>query len=102
MLAFFRRLMSSYQPIHWFRNVPAAPADPILGVTEAFKKDPNPNKINLGVGAYRDDDVSDKMIRIKYEADHLYLMLIFTEKTGFSARKPCMTYRIKVQEPTLF
>ena len=31
------------------------PPDPILGVTEAFKKDTNPKKINLGVGAYRDD-----------------------------------------------
>jgi len=32
------------------------PPDAILGVTEAFKKDSNPNKINLGVGAYRDDN----------------------------------------------
>ena len=31
------------------------PPDPILGVTEAFKADKNPNKMNLGVGAYRDD-----------------------------------------------
>ena len=31
------------------------PPDPILGVTEAFKKDQNPKKMNLGVGAYRDD-----------------------------------------------
>ena len=31
------------------------PPDPILGVTEAFKKDSNPKKMNLGVGAYRDD-----------------------------------------------
>eukprot|EP00035_Acanthoeca_spectabilis_P034952 m.31750 g.31750 ORF g.31750 m.31750 type:complete len:426 (-) comp6965_c0_seq1:999-2276(-) len=31
------------------------PPDPILGVTEAFKADSNPQKINLGVGAYRDD-----------------------------------------------
>jgi aspartate aminotransferase len=33
-----------------------APADPILGVTEAFKRDKNEKKINLGVGAYRDDN----------------------------------------------
>merc|ERR1719216_188709 len=26
-----------------------------LGLTEAFKKDTNPKKMNLGVGAYRDD-----------------------------------------------
>lgn len=32
------------------------PPDAILGVTEAFKKDSNPSKINLGVGAYRDDN----------------------------------------------
>ncbi|BFZ56289.1 aspartate transaminase aat1 [Savitreella phatthalungensis] len=31
------------------------PPDPILGVSEAFKADSNPKKINLGVGAYRDD-----------------------------------------------
>lgn len=31
------------------------PPDAILGVTEAFKKDTNPKKMNLGVGAYRDD-----------------------------------------------
>lgn len=32
------------------------PPDAILGVTEAFKKDTNPKKISLGVGAYRDDN----------------------------------------------
>uniref|UniRef100_A0A0N5AHA7 Aspartate aminotransferase n=1 Tax=Syphacia muris TaxID=451379 RepID=A0A0N5AHA7_9BILA len=32
------------------------PPDAILGVTEAFKLDKNPKKINLGVGAYRDDE----------------------------------------------
>ena len=32
------------------------PPDAILGVTEAFKRDSNPDKINLGVGAYRDDN----------------------------------------------
>jgi aromatic-amino-acid transaminase len=36
--------------------VPMAPADPILGVTEAFVADPNPRKVNLGVGVYTDDE----------------------------------------------
>lgn len=31
------------------------PPDAILGVTEAYKRDQNPKKVNLGVGAYRDD-----------------------------------------------
>ncbi|KAM3418277.1 Aspartate aminotransferase [Cercospora zeina] len=36
-------------------QVPQGPPDAILGITEAFKKDSNSKKINLGVGAYRDD-----------------------------------------------
>jgi len=36
-------------------SVPMAPSDPILGVTEAFVADPNPRKVNLGVGVYYDD-----------------------------------------------
>ena len=32
------------------------PPDVILGVTEAFKRDSNPNKVLLGAGAYRDDN----------------------------------------------
>jgi len=39
----------------WWSGVEMGPPDPILGVTEAFKKDQNPKKMNLGVGAYRDD-----------------------------------------------
>lgn len=34
------------------------PPDAILGVTEAFNRDTNPKKMNLGVGAYRTDEVS--------------------------------------------
>ena len=36
-------------------HVEMAPRDPILGVTEAFVADKNPNKVNLGVGIYYDD-----------------------------------------------
>ncbi len=32
-----------------------APSDPILGITEAYVADPNPKKVNLGVGVYYDD-----------------------------------------------
>ncbi|CAD6999280.1 unnamed protein product [Ceratitis capitata] len=40
----------------WLAGVKMAPPDAILGITEAFLKDENPRKVNLGVGAYRDDD----------------------------------------------
>jgi len=36
-------------------KVVMAPSDPILGITEAYVADQNPNKVNLGVGVYYDD-----------------------------------------------
>ena len=38
-----------------FAAVELAPRDPILGLNEQFNADPNPNKVNLGVGVYFDD-----------------------------------------------
>ena len=37
-----------------FEQLEMAPADPILGLSAAFKSDNNPDKINLGVGVYQD------------------------------------------------
>ncbi len=37
-----------------FENVQSAPPDPILGLSEAFNKDPRAHKINLSVGVYKD------------------------------------------------
>lgn len=37
-----------------FNTLEMAPPDPILGLAEAFKKDPTPGKINLGIGVYKD------------------------------------------------
>jgi aromatic-amino-acid transaminase len=38
-----------------FAAVEMAPRDPILGLNEQFTADPNPAKVNLGVGVYFDD-----------------------------------------------
>ena len=38
-----------------FTAVELAPRDPILGLNEQFNADPNPAKVNLGVGVYYDD-----------------------------------------------
>lgn len=39
-----------------FTKVPMAPPDPIIGVNTAFNADTDSKKVNLGVGAYRDDN----------------------------------------------
>ena len=47
--------MNAPLPTSLLSAVELAPRDPILGVTDAFIADPNPNKVNLGVGVYYDD-----------------------------------------------
>ena len=37
-----------------FQQLEMAPADPIMGLSAAFKSNANPNKINLSVGVYQD------------------------------------------------
>ena len=39
-----------------FDAVEMAPRDPILGLNEQFNADPNPAKVNLGVGVYYDEN----------------------------------------------
>ncbi len=38
-----------------FKKITAAPADPILGLADIFRTDARPNKINLGIGTYKDE-----------------------------------------------
>ena len=37
-------------------NVPQAPEDPLFGLMAAYKKDDFDKKVDLGIGAYRDDN----------------------------------------------
>ncbi len=53
--------------------VPMAPADPILGVTEAFVADQNPKKVNLGVGVYTDDNGNIPLLECVRRAEELRL-----------------------------
>ncbi len=46
-----------------------APADPILGLTDAFKKDPRVDKINLGVGIYKDESGLTPILATVKEAE---------------------------------
>ena len=56
-------------------EVPLGPPDAILGITEAFKADQSPDKINLGVGAYRDDNGKPVVLQCVQEAEKRLLGL---------------------------
>ncbi|NOH80556.1 aspartate/tyrosine/aromatic aminotransferase [Vibrio sp. RE86] len=61
-----------------FEKVVAAPADPILGLTEEFKKDTRAEKINLGVGIYKNEQGETPVLATVKKAE---AALIETEKT---------------------
>jgi aromatic-amino-acid transaminase len=54
-------------------GVEMAPRDPILGITEAFHADTNPDKINLGVGVYTDDAGKVPLLECVRRADRAIL-----------------------------
>jgi aromatic-amino-acid transaminase len=54
-----------------FDAVELAPRDPILGLNEQFNLDPNPAKVNLGVGVYYDDNGKLPLLKCVAEAERL-------------------------------
>jgi len=56
-----------------FERIEMAPADTILGLKEAFEKDPNPNKINLSVGVYQDAKGETPVFRTVKKAEERIL-----------------------------
>ena len=52
-----------------FAGLTPAPADPILGVTEKFRADPRPQKVNLGVGVYLTEEGKTPLLDVVKEAE---------------------------------
>ena len=72
--------MNSPLPASLFTAIEMAPRDPILGVTDAFNADPNPNKVNLGVGVYYDDNGKVPLLACVRKAEAI-LMEKFAPRT---------------------
>ncbi|RYO73445.1 Aspartate aminotransferase, cytoplasmic [Alternaria arborescens] len=49
--------------------VPQAPEDPLFGLMAAFRRDEDPNKVDLGIGAYRDDNAKPWILPVVKKAD---------------------------------
>src|SRR5674476_612931 len=56
-----------------FTTVEMAPRDPILGLNEQFNADPNPAKVNLGVGVYYDDNGKLPLLECVQAAEKLMM-----------------------------
>ena len=56
-----------------FAAVEMAPRDPILGLNEQFNADPNPAKVNLGVGVYFDDTGKLPLLQCVQQAEKMMM-----------------------------
>ena len=79
-----------------FENVQIAPPDPILGLTETFKADPNPEKINLSVGVYQDSTGKTPVLETVKEAERR--ILDQENSKGYLAMTGEPVYCAQVQE----
>jgi len=87
--------------------VPQAPEDPLFGLMRAFRADESPDKMDLGIGAYRDDNgkpwvlpvvkKADEILRNNPDLDHEYAPIAgiqaFTSKSAelmFGADSPAL------------
>lgn len=56
-----------------FAQLQAVATDPILGLMAAYKEDPNPNKVDLGVGVYKDEQGHTAVLKCVKQAEALRL-----------------------------
>lgn len=56
-----------------FEHLNAVPPDPILGIISAFAADPDPRKIDLGIGVYRDETGNTPILQCVKEAEKTLL-----------------------------
>jgi len=52
-------------------TVPQAPEDPLFGLMAAYRRDTDPNKVDLGIGAYRDDNAKPWILPVVKQADEI-------------------------------
>ena len=57
-----------------FETLSPAPPDAILGLTAAFQEDPNPRKVNLGVGVYKDSSGKTPVLKTVRLAEERLLL----------------------------
>ena len=62
-----------------FDTILAAPPDSILGLTDAWKKDPNSLKVNLGVGVYKDASGNTPILASVKAAEAAILQMAVTK-----------------------
>lgn len=57
-------------------QVAQAPEDPLFGLMHAFRQDPSDKKVDLGIGAYRDDNAKPWILPVVKKVRNMLLIWI--------------------------
>lgn len=78
--------------------VPQAPEDALFGLMAAYRRDTDSNKVDLGIGAYRDNNAKPWVLPVVKKvqapapaAGGSCLLTLYDRPTRFSARTPTST-----------
>ena len=88
-----RRALSTASP---WANYEMAPPDPIIGLNEAYAKDDFPQKVIIGVGAYRDDKGKPYVLPCVREAERRLMEANLVSTVQYdrsSCRRKCTVVR---------
>ena len=69
-----------------FDGISMAPPDPILGVSEAFKADTDEKKLNLGVGAYRTEELQPYVLSV---VKKVHLLILYMNYLMINCKRGC-------------
>ncbi|KAK2734654.1 Aspartate aminotransferase, cytoplasmic [Myotisia sp. PD_48] len=92
-----QHIMTGTSAVFTTSVVPQAPEDPLFGLMRAFKSDPSDKKVDLGIGAYRDNTAkpwvlpivkkADEQLRNDPSLDHEYLPIAGLTEFTSAAQK---------------
>ncbi|CAM6002278.1 unnamed protein product [Sphagnum balticum] len=99
------RLVLNFASSNYFTNVQLAPPDPIIGTGIAYEADKSPDKINLGVGAYRDDNGKPYVFKVVKEIEDQIASTQALSGTGalsigFAFLRQYLPRKIYISDPT--
>ena len=67
-------------------NVPQAPEDPLFGLMAAYRKDESPKKVDLGIGAYRDNNAKPWVLPVVQKVTPMFQSQEMHENSNILSR----------------
>jgi aspartate aminotransferase len=85
--------MASSASVFTTATVPQAPEDPLFGLMRAFRQDTSDKKVDLGIGAYRDDNAKPWVLPVVRKVSCLIILKasqLFNLKPKKIQSNPCI------------